>query len=421
MGINVLIIGSGGREDALAWKIAASRRAGNIFCAPGNAGIARAETVRCVKISAHDQQAVAEFCGQEKIDLVVIGPEGALTAGLADYLRQYGLKVFGPSAAAARLESSKAFTRKLCAQYNIPSPAWRAFDDEAAAKQFIQDHDYPLVVKADGLAAGKGVTIAENRAQAEKAIDDILSGKFGVGSLLVEEFMEGEEASFFVLSDGESARIFGTAQDHKRAFDGDQGPNTGGMGAFSPAAIVSPAMEREIMAQIIEPTLQAMRDQNAPFTGVLYAGLMITGGGVKLVEFNVRFGDPECQVLMMRLKSDLLDLLWAAACGRLAEQEIIWHEDHAMTVVMATQGYPESYATGSRIEGLDEAAALDRVKIFHAATLYDDGVWQANGGRVLNVSACGKSLEQARAQAYSAIDRIHWPEGFFRSDIGQKF
>ena len=410
MSNNVLIIGSGGREDALAWKIAASPRAGNVFCVPGNVGIA-----------IDDDQALAEFCHREKIDLVVIGPEVALVAGLGDKMRAQGIKVFGSSAMAARLEGSKKFTRELCRDYDIPSPSWQAFDEPQAAKDFIATQKFPLVVKADGLAAGKGVIIAENKEEAEKAIDDILCGKFGARSLLIEEFMQGEEVSFFALSDGNCARIFGTAQDHKRAFDGDKGPNTGGMGAFSPARMMSSEMEQEVMAKIINPTLAAMREKNAVFTGVLYAGLMMTAQGIKLVEFNVRFGDPECQVLMMRLKSDFLELLLSVAEQRLDAQEVVWHDDHALTVVMATRGYPGAYERGSAITGLGAAEALDDVKIFHAATTScGDGVWQANGGRVLNVSARGKSLEQARRRAYCAVNEINWPEGFFRSDIGQK-
>ena len=410
MSNNVLIIGSGGREDALAWKIAASPRAGNVFCVPGNADIA-----------IDDDQALAEFCHREKIDLVVIGLEAALVAGLGDKMRAQGIKVFGPSAMAARLEGSKKFTRELCRDYDIPSPSWQAFDEPQEAKDFIATQKFPLAVKADGLAAGKGVIIAENKEEAEKAIDDILCGKFGARSLLIEEFMQGEEVSFFALSDGNCARAFGTAQDHKRAFDGDKGPNTGGMGAFSPARMMSSEMEQEVMTKIINPTLAAMREKNAVFTGVLYAGLMMTAQGIKLVEFNVRFGDPECQVLMMRLKSDFLELLLSVAEQRLDAQEVVWHDDHALTVVMATRGYPGAYERGSAITGLGAAEALDDVKIFHAATtLCGDGVWQANGGRVLNVSARGKSLEQARLRAYCAVNEINWPEGFFRSDIGQK-
>ena len=410
MSNNVLIIGSGGREDALAWKIAASPRAGNVFCVPGN-----------VHIAIDDDQALAEFCRREKIDLVVIGLEASLVAGLGDKMRAQGIKVFGPSAMAARLEGSKKFTRELCRDYDIPSPSWQAFDEPRAAKDFIAAQKFPVAVKADGLAAGKGVIIAENKEEAEKAIDDILCGKFGARSLLIEEFMQGEEVSFFALSDGNCVRAFGTAQDHKRAFDGDKGPNTGGMGAFSPARMMSSEMEQEVMTKIINPTLAAMREKNAVFTGVLYAGLMMTAQGIKLVEFNVRFGDPECQVLMMRLKSDFLELLLSVAEQRLDAQEVVWHDDHALTVVMATRGYPGAYERGSAITGLGAAEALDDVKIFHAATtLCGDGVWQANGGRVLNVSARGKSLEQARLRAYCAVNEINWPEGFFRSDIGQK-
>ncbi len=418
MGINVLIIGSGGREDALSWKIATSRRAGNIFCAPGNAGTAR--IARCVPLAIDDHEAFVEFCGREKIDLVVIGQEAALVAGLADRMRAHDIRVFGPSAAAARLEGSKKFTRELCRAYDIPSPSWRVFDELEAAQRFIAEQTFPLVVKADGLAAGKGVVIAENRQAAEKAVEDILSGKFGARSLLIEEFMEGEEASFFALSDGEDVRLFGTAQDYKCVFDGDQGPNTGGMGAFSPARMMSPVMTHEIMDKIVNPTFAALRENNTPFIGVLYAGLMMTSQGAKLVEFNVRFGDPECQVLLLRLKSDLLELLLAVSEGRLASQEIVWHDDYALTVVMATKGYPGSYGRGSVIGGLIAAEALDDVKVFHAATSCEEGVWRANGGRVLNVSAWGKSLEQARARAYGAVDQINWPEGFFRTDIGLK-
>jgi phosphoribosylamine--glycine ligase len=416
--MNILLLGSGGREHALAWKIAASPLLTKFWCAPGNAGIAR--EAECVALDIANHQAVIDFCKTNKVDFVVVGPEAPLAAGIVDDLAAAGIKAFGPSKAASQLESSKGFTKDLCKANGIPTAAYERFSDAEKAKAYIRAQGAPIVVKADGLAAGKGVVVAMTVAEAEAAIDMILGGGFGTAGAeaVVEEFMTGEEASFFVLCDGENALPLAAAQDHKRVFDGDKGPNTGGMGAYSPAAVMTDAMCQRTMDEIILPTLQAMKARGMPFKGVLFAGLMITSSGPRLIEYNARFGDPETQVLMMRMISDLLPALLASTDGQLKHFDLRWYPESALTVVMAAKGYPGDYAKGTLIEGLDEAAKTDGVEIFHAGTKADGGKILANGGRVLNVTAIGKTVREAQARAYQAVDRIHWPDGFCRRDIG---
>ena len=416
--MNVLLIGGGGREHALAWKLEQSPLLDRLYCAPGNAGIA--QIAECVALDVADHQAVIAFCKKKDIDLAVIGPEAPLVAGLADDLEAAGVKAFGPSRVAAELEGSKGFTKDLCAEYGIPTAAYRRFDDASAAKAYVATRSLPIVVKADGLAAGKGVVIAETREQANAAIDDCFGGAFGAAGaeLVIEEFLDGEEASFFALVDGETALPLATAQDHKRAFDGDQGPNTGGMGAYSPAPIMTPSLCAQVMQQIILPTVRAMQARGTPFKGVLYAGLMIKHGAAKLIEYNVRFGDPEAQVLMLRLKSDLLPALLAVAEGRLSGVAVDWHDDAALCVVMAARGYPGAYAKGSEIKGLEAAGADPDVQIFHAGTKRDGARILADGGRVLGVTARDGNIGEAQARAYAAVDKIDWPGGFCRRDIG---
>ena len=415
--MNVLLLGSGGREHALAWKLAASPMLTKLYAAPGNPGIAREAEILALDMADH--AAVVAFCRDKKIDLVVVGPEAPLVAGIADDLRAAGIKVFGPSKAAARLEGSKGFTKDLCARQNIPTAAYGRFTSAEAAKAYVRDQGAPIVIKADGLAAGKGVTVAMTEAEALAAIDDCFGGSFGSAGaeVVVEEFLTGEEASFFCLCDGATALPFGTAQDHKRVGDGDTGPNTGGMGAYSPAPVMTPEMVERTMKEIVEPTMRGMAELGSPFSGVLFAGLMITPSGPKLIEYNTRFGDPECQVLMPRLKDDLLVLLEAAADGQLAHMSARWRDDAALTVVMAANGYPANPQKGSVIRGLDEAASLG-VEIFHAGTAQRDGNIVASGGRVLNVTASAKTVGEAQRLVYRAIDRIDWPEGFCRRDIG---
>jgi phosphoribosylamine---glycine ligase len=413
--MNILLLGSGGREHALAWKIAASPLVDRLYCAPGNAGIA--QEAECVALDVADHAAVIAFCRANKIDLVVVGPEAPLVAGLVDDLAAAGLKAFGPSRAAARLEGSKGFTKDLCRANDIPTAAYERFTAAGPAKAYVREMGAPIVVKADGLAAGKGVVVAQSVEEAEAAIDAICSEGAGA-ALVVEEFLDGEEASFFVLSDGEHVLPLATAQDHKRAFDGDRGPNTGGMGAYSPAPVMTAQMCARALDEIVRPTIRAMKAQGAPYKGVLYAGLMITSAGPKLIEYNVRFGDPECQVLMLRLMSDIVPALVATHDGMLGSFDLRWYEDAALTVVMAAKGYPGAYQKGSTIEGLDAAAAVEGVEIFHAGTTADDGRVRANGGRVLNVSALGRTVGDAQTRAYRAIDQIRWPEGFCRRDIG---
>ncbi|MFO1058984.1 MAG: phosphoribosylamine--glycine ligase [Dongiaceae bacterium] len=412
--MRILVVGSGGREHALCWAIAASPLCDKLFCAPGNAGIAA--EAECVPVAAEDVPGLVAFAREAAIDLVVVGPEAPLVAGLADRLAEAGIKVFGPSQAAAALEGSKGFMKDLCARHGIPTAAYRRFEDRDAAKAHIRAAGAPIVVKADGLAAGKGVVVAESLAEAEAAVDALLPPG---GSIVVEECLQGEEVSFFALVDGRHALPLATAQDHKRVGDGDRGPNTGGMGAYSPAAAVDAALERRIMAEIVEPTVAAMAAEGRPFKGVLFAGLMLTAAGPKLLEYNVRFGDPECQVLCVRLMSDLLPALLAAADGVLGKFHLRWRDEAALTVVMATRGYPGDYAKGSMIGGLERAAAVPGVTLFHAATRRDpDGTIRAAGGRVLGVTGRGPTLQAARDLAYRAVDLIDWPEGFCRRDIG---
>ena len=416
--MNILLLGAGGREHALAWKIAASPLAEKLYCAPGNAGIAR--EAECVTLDLADHKAVIAFCKDKKIDFVVVGPEAPLCAGIVDDLEAAGVKACGPTKWAARLEGSKGFTKDLCKANNIPTAAYRRFKGAAAAKDYVRAKGVPIVVKADGLAAGKGVVVADSVKEAEDAIDMMFGGGLGkpAWEIVIEDRLVGEEASFFALCDGETALALASAQDHKRAFDGDKGPNTGGMGAYSPAPIMTPAMEARVMAEIVRPTVAALAKAGAPYKGVLFAGLMITTQGPQLIEYNVRFGDPECQVLMLRLKSDLLPALIAARDGQLKNFDLRWADEAALTVVMAAKGYPGNYARGTLIEGLDEAARVDGVEIFHAGTQSDGTRILANGGRVLNVCARGKTVREAQARAYTAVDRIKWPDGFCRRDIG---
>jgi phosphoribosylamine--glycine ligase len=418
--MNILLLGAGGREHALAWKMAASPLADRLFCAPGNAGIAR--EAECVDLDIADHAAVIAFCRGHAIDFVVVGPEAPLCAGIVDDLEAAGIKVFGPSRAAARLEGSKGFTKDLCRSAGIPTAAYQRFRAADAAKAYARACGAPLVVKADGLAAGKGVVVAESLAMAEAAIDMMLGGGLGDAGaeVVIEEFLDGEEASFFALCDGATALPLAAAQDHKRAFDGDKGPNTGGMGAYSPAPIVDAQMSARVMEEIVLPTLAAMKAMDAPYKGVLFAGLMLTSAGPKLIEYNVRFGDPECQVLMLRLKSDLVPALLASRDGVLGSIDLRWHEQAALTVVMAARGYPGAYAKGSVIDGLDQAAAVDGAEIFHAGTKREGGRIVADGGRVLDVSAIGNTVRQAHDRAYQAVSRIKWPEGFCRHDIGAR-
>jgi len=418
--MNVLLIGGGGREHALGWKLKQSPLLDRLYCAPGNAGIEA--VAECVALDLADHAAITRFCKDEEIGLVVIGPESPLVAGLADALEAEGLKVFGPSREAAQLEGSKGFTKDLAAEYGIPTAAYRRFSDGAAAKDYVATLSAPIVVKADGLAAGKGVVIAQTREEADAAIDACFSGAFGAAGaeVVIEDFLTGEEASFFALVDGETALPLATAQDHKRAYDGDQGPNTGGMGAYSPAPIMTHALCARVMDEIVLPTVRAMKARGTPFKGVLYAGLMIEDGAPKLVEYNVRFGDPEAQVLMMRLQSDLLPALLAVAEGRLAGVALDWHDEPAMCVVMAAKGYPGAYDKGSEIRGLETAGADPRIEIFHAGTKRAGKRILADGGRVLGVTARGDSIAEAKALAYAAIDRIDWPQGFCRHDIGSR-
>jgi phosphoribosylamine--glycine ligase len=415
--MNILLIGGGGREHALAWKIAQSRHCDRLYAAPGNPGIAR--HAESVKLDIADHAAVAAFCRDRQIGLVVVGPEAPLVAGLVDSLTRAGIRAFGPTAAAARLEGSKGFTKDLCAEFGIPTAAYRRFDNGAKAKAWVARQGAPIVVKADGLAAGKGVTVAASIGEAVNAIDECFTGAFGGagGEVVVEEFLQGEEASLFALCDGRTALLLGTARDHKRAGDGDTGPNTGGMGAVSPAANLDAATTARVMNDIVVPTLAAMHHRGHPFVGILYAGLMLTRDGPKLIEYNVRFGDPECQVLMPRLKSDLVELMLAALDGELAGAHADWREEAAVCVVMAAKGYPGRFETGSPIGGLADAQETGAL-VFQAGTAELGGRIVAAGGRVLGVTALGRTAKAARAAAYAAVDRIDWPQGFCRRDIG---
>ncbi len=416
--MNILILGGGGREHALAWAIRQNPKCDRLIVAPGNAGIAA--IARCADLAITDGAAVAAFCDENAIDLVVIGPEAPLAAGVADALRETGISVFGPSRAAAMLEASKAFTKEICDAVGAPTAAWARFTDAAAARAHVARTGAPIVVKADGLAAGKGVTVAMTEAEAVAAIDAALGGAFGEAgaSVVIEEFMQGEEASFFVLVDGETCLPVGTAQDHKRAGDGDTGPNTGGMGAYSPAPVMTDAIRAQVMDRIVRPTMAEMARRGTPFQGVLFAGLMIEGGEARLVEYNVRFGDPETQALMMRLGGQALDLIQACAEGRLAGMSVTWADDHAMTVVLAARGYPGDYAKGGVIGGLSGLPETSSQMMFHAGTAERDGAVVANGGRVLNATGRGATLAEARARAYALAEAVDWPDGFYRRDIG---
>jgi phosphoribosylamine--glycine ligase len=416
--MRVLVVGGGGREHSLCWAISASPLCTDLLCAPGNAGIA--EVARCIDVAAEDIEGQVGLARREKVDFVVVGPEVPLVAGLADRLSEAGIKIFGPSQKAAQIEGSKGFTKELCRRHNIPTGAYERFTDLDKAVAYIEAQGAPIVVKADGLAAGKGVVVADTVEQAIAAARDMLSGnRFGAAgaSVVIEEFLVGEEASFFALCDGEHVLPLIGAQDHKRVFDGDKGPNTGGMGAYSPAPIFDAAMQAQTMQEIILPTAHALAAAGTPFKGVLYAGLMITKDGPRIFEYNCRFGDPECQVLMMRLKSDLLPALIACADGGLKHFDLRWSDEVALTVVMAARGYPDAYQKGTEIRGLEAAGKVEGVQIFHAGTRADNGRVLANGGRVLNVTALAPTVEEARARAYRAVDLIDWPEGFCRRDI----
>ena len=420
--MRILVVGSGGREHALCWSIAASPLADEVLCAPGNAGIAN--DARCIPVSADDVEGLVQLAKDEAIDFVVVGPEVALVAGLVDRLDDAGVKAFGPSAAAAQLEGSKSFMKDLCASHGIPTAAYSRFTDADAARAYIVAQGAPIVVKADGLTAGKGVTVAQTVDEAFAAVDEaVTDGQFGSAGreIVIEEYLVGEEVSFFALCDGKTVLPLASAQDHKAAFDGDKGPNTGGMGAYSPAPIMTDVLAEDIMARIILPTVAAMADAGTPYKGVLYAGIIVTEDGPKLLEYNVRFGDPECQVLCMRLMSDLVPALIATHDGVLDTIHLRWREDAALTVVMATKGYPKAYETGSSIGGIEEAtvSGAGDVVIFHAGTsLSESGQLIAIGGRVLNVTARADTVERAQSLAYDAVDLIDWPEGFCRRDIG---
>jgi len=415
--MRVMVIGSGGREHALAWKIAQSPLVDALFVAPGNGGTEGLATNLSIDITDH--AAVIAAAREHAIDFVVVGPDAQVVAGLGDDVRAAGITCFCPSKEAGQLEGSKSFTKALCDQFDIPTAAYGRFEDEASALAYLYTQGAPIVIKADGLAAGKGVTVAMSVEEAEAAIIDCFAGAFGQSgaSVVIEEFMEGEEVSLFVLTDGEAILPLTTAQDHKRAFDGDQGPNTGGMGAYSPAPVMSKAVYDETMARIIEPTVRGMARRGTPYAGVLYAGLMLTEDGPKLVEYNARFGDPECQVMMMRMESDIVPLLQAVATGTLAGHDVAWKDQFALTVIMATQGYPGDYGKGSEIGGV-EGLDSDTLTVFHAGTKRDGARLLANGGRVLNVTALGASVSEAQKRAYTGVDAIVWPEGFCRRDIG---
>lgn len=416
--MNILILGSGGREHALAWAIRQNPKCDRLIVAPGNPGIGA--VAECADLDILSRAAVCEFAQENAIDLVVIGPEAPLAAGVADALRGAGLLVFGPSQAAAQLEASKAFTKEVCDACGAPTAAWARFAEAQGAHDYVDAQGAPIVVKADGLAAGKGVVVAETLDQAHEAIDMIFGGAFGAAGaeVVIEEFMDGEEASFFILSDGVNCLPIGTAQDHKRVGEGDTGPNTGGMGAYSPAPVLTDAIQAQVMEQMIRPTVAEMARRGTPFQGVLFAGLMIKDGQARLVEYNVRFGDPECQVLMMRLGAQALDLIHACAEGRLDQITANWADDHALTVVMAADGYPGNYQKGSQIKGLDALPEDSFNMVFHAGTAEKDGAIIATGGRVLAATGRGATLAEARDRAYGLVDGIDWPEGFCRRDIG---
>jgi phosphoribosylamine--glycine ligase len=413
--MNVLLIGSGGREHAMSWKLAASPLLTKLYAAPGNPGIAGDAEI--VPLKVEDHAAVIAFCNEKKIDLVVVGPEAPLTAGLADALIAKKIKVFGPQKIPATLEGSKSFTKRLCAEQNIPTAAFIETKSRDEARKYIEKHGAPIVLKADGLHAGKGVIVAMDKKEALMAVDQVFAMS-GDAPVVIEEFLEGEEASYFCFVHGEQVLPLASAQDHKRVFDNDQGPNTGGMGAYSPAPVFTKEIEQEVLEKIVRPTARALAQAGTPYSGVLYIGLMITKDGPKLIEYNVRFGDPECQVLMPRMKDDLLTLMLATVNGELDKSSVRWKDEVAITVVFANKGYPGSYTNGAEISGIDHANTIEGVTVFHAGTKLDGGQIVSNGGRVLNVTALGKSVTEARERAYKAIALIDWPEGFYRSDIG---
>jgi phosphoribosylamine---glycine ligase len=412
--LRFLLVGSGGREHALAWALSVSPLVDKLYCAPGNAGIA--EVADCVPIGPLELDRLVDFAKAHRIDFVLIGPEAPLVAGLWDRMEMAGIRALGPSAAGAMLEGSKGFVKDLCAADNIPTATYKRFSEPEAAKRFAASLGLPVVIKADGLAAGKGVVVAESASERDRAIDSML-GEAG-NEIVVEEYLEGEEASLFVLTDGEHILPLAGAQDYKRVFDGDTGPNTGGMGAYSPAPVLTAEVTEKALKGIVRPTIKAMRARGTPYMGVLYAGLIIKDGEPKLIEYNCRFGDPECQVLMMRLKSDLATALIATRDGQLKHLDLRWSDEAALTVVMATKGYPGDYTNGSEIRNLAAASQVEGVQIFHAATERRDGKLIATGGRVLNVTALGSTVAQAQQRAYRAVDLIDWPEGFCRRDIG---
>lgn len=416
--MNILILGGGGREHALAWAVMQNPKCDRLIVAPGNAGIA--DIAECADLDILDGDSVAVFAAENAIELVIIGPEAPLAAGVSDRLRDAGLSVFGPSQAAARLEASKAFTKEICDACGAPTAGYARFTEEAPALAHVRAQGAPIVVKADGLAAGKGVTVAMTLPEAEEAIRALFAGSMGEAGaeVVIEEFMEGEEASFFILTDGDATLPMGTAQDHKRVGEGDTGPNTGGMGAYCPAPVLTEAIQHQVIDEIILPTLAELARRGTPYSGILYAGLMIHDGRARLVEYNVRFGDPEAQVLMMRLGAQALDLIEATAQSRLGAMQVNWAEDHALTVVMAAKGYPGDYSRGTRIGGLDDLPRDSHQMVFHAGTARKDGALVASGGRVLNVTARGDTLADAQARAYAMVDRIDWPQGFCRRDIG---
>ena len=416
--MNILILGSGGREHALAWAVKQNPKCDALYAAPGNAGMAAHAT--CVALNPKKSADILSFVQENNISFVIVGPEAPLAVGVADDLRDAGVLTFGPSKAAARLEASKSFTKEICDAANAPTAAYGHFHDAESAKAYVRKQGAPIVVKADGLAAGKGVIVAMDLETALSAIDDMFSGTYGGAGaeVVIEEFMEGEEASYFILCDGKNVLPVGTAQDHKRVGDGDTGPNTGGMGAYSPAPVLTDEIAERALNEIVRPTVTEMERRGTPYQGVLYAGLMIKDGEPRLVEYNVRFGDPECQVLMMRLGAQALDLMLATAEGRLDTAKVNWADDHAMTVVMAANGYPGSYHKGDVIGGLDTLADDSFHKCFHAGTKADGDITVANGGRVLNITTRGDTLKEAQERAYSELDKVDWDGGFYRRDIG---
>ncbi|MCA0432847.1 MAG: phosphoribosylamine--glycine ligase [Proteobacteria bacterium] len=413
--MNVLLIGSGGREHALAWALSASPLLTRLYAAPGNPGMAKQAELVTLDVTRHGD--IVAFCKEKSIGFVVVGPEAPLVAGLVDDLAAAGIKAFGPSKFAAQLEGSKGFTKDICRDYGIPTAAYERHESLEGARAYLKKVGAPIVIKADGLAAGKGVTVAMTMAEADAALADIFAGRFGGASCVIEEFLEGEEASFFVLSDGRNVLPLATAQDHKRVGDGDTGPNTGGMGAYSPAPCMTEALCNEALEKIVKPTVKALADKGHPYKGVLYAGLILTAAGPKLIEYNARFGDPETQVLMPRLRDDLLTLLLATADGTLDKLSVRWRKEAALTVCLCTKGYPGEITKGNPIKGLEQDFGAD-VEVFHAGTTKKDGVLVSSGGRVLNVTALGATVKEAQARAYAAVDRIDFPMGFHRRDIG---